>query len=187
EELVAFAAGSKNVRVVTSADLVNLVRQDDHERTYNRKTLIAAARELVTSDSFPPEYLVVSDDALSLSDAVQAFTHALAAEGPANAIAVRTMLGPFRARGRTTAEFTTRAKDVRAAAAQLVTQIEQPRKPDALPATVSIGDHDAELEAYLYAAAKFLLGEDGALTVPALRPAGPDPARWTIKPARMAH
>jgi len=31
-----------------------------------------------------------------------------------------------------------------------------------------------------------LLGAKGTLEVPALKQASPDPARWTIKPARMA-
>ncbi len=199
EELVKFVAANRQVRVVTAADLLHRVRRDDLERTYDRQTLEAAARQLTEVDSFPPQFLVVSgaagEDALSLSDAVQAITRAIAAEPGKDPFAVRTMLGPIRDRGPRrergaapplTSAFTARAADVRAAARRLVSEIQKPGQPDALPATVRIGDHEAELEAYLYAAAKVLLGAKGTLEVPALKQASPDPARWTIKPARMA-
>ena len=73
---------------------------------------------------------------------------------------------------------------MRAAAGNLAASLDERLKPDALPATVRIGDQDAELETYLYVAAKVLLGEKGSIAAPALKQAGPDPARWTVKPAR---
>ena len=197
EELVTFVASNKHVRVVCASDLLDSVRQDDLERTCDRPTLEAVARKLADVGSFPPQFVVVSGpaggDVLSLSDAVQAITRALAGEGSKGSFAVRTMLGPIRDRGPrqprrgpppATKAFTTRASDVRAAAAQFARKLDQLGKPDALPATVQIGDHEAELEGYLFAAAKVLLGEKGSITVPALKQDSPDPARWTIKPAR---
>jgi len=149
-----------------------LVRGDDLERTYDLLTVRAAASKIAASTDRLPEYVALESDFLSLSDCAQAFTAALAGR---KTIAVRTMLGP--ARPAPPAQATLNAADVAAAAKSL--------KPlDALPATVAIGNQSLPLETYLHAAARVLAGEKGEFTVPPLRRPGPDPARWTVKPAR---
>lgn len=193
EEMVTFIANNKHVRVLSAEEILHLVRQDDLERTYDRETLEAAARQLGDADSFPPRFLVATGDALSLSDAVQAITRALASGASEDSFAVRTMLGPIRTgvprqpRGSpppSTKALTVSAAGVRAAAASLAAKLDERGKPDALPATVRIDDQEVEMETYLYAAAKALLGEKGPIRAPALKQAGADPARWTAKPAR---
>ncbi len=184
EELVAFAAGDPRVRVVTTADLLEMLR-DDLERTFDRATVEAAARGLVEAQDFPPEFLTVSsgggEDALSLSDAVQAITRAIG--GDSGEFAVKTMLGPIQASA-APGGFDVSATDVRLAAKRLTSQLDQPGRPDALPASVEIAGRERPLESYLFAAARVLLGESGEFRVPELRRVEADPARWTIKPAR---
>ena len=171
EELVGAAAGDPRVRVAASTDLLGLVRGDDLERTYDLLTVRAAARKIAAVADRLPEYVALENDFLSLGDCVQAFTAALAGR---KTIAVRTLLGP--ARPAPPAQAKVQAADVVAAAKSL--------KPDALPATVAVGNQPLALETYLYAAARVLAGEKGEFTVPPLRGPGPDPARWTVKPAR---
>ena len=132
----------------------------------------AAARKIAAVADRLPEYVALENDFLSLGDCVQAFTAALAGR---KTIAVRTLLGP--ARPAPPAQAKVAAADVVAAAKNL-------KPPDALPATVAVGNQPLALETYLYAAARVLAGEKGEFTVPPLRGPGPDPARWTVKPAR---
>ena len=193
EELVEFAARDPRVRVVTTADLLEMLRSD-LERTFDRDILEAAAKDLVDVESFPPEFLVVSttegEEALSLSDAVQAITRAIADDSDAGEFAVRTMLGPIRARGSrapapaTLRGFDVSAADVRIAARRLSSQLDQRGRPDALPDSVEIAGRERPLESYLFAAARVLLGERGEFSVPELARAPSDPAQWTIKPAQ---
>jgi hypothetical protein len=171
EELIATAAGDKRILVATSNDLLQLVRGDDLNRTYDRATVLAAARKIAASTDRLPEYVVLENDFLSLGDCVQAFTAVLAGR---KTIAVRTMLGP--ARPAAPAEARLKAADVIAAAGSLAA--------DALPPEVSIGNQPVALGTYLYAVARVVAGEKGEFTVPALRGPGSDPARWTVKPAR---
>jgi hypothetical protein len=171
EDLVGAAAGDKRIRVATSNDLLGLVRSDDLERTYDRATVLAAAGKIAAATERLPEYVVLEDDSLSLGDCVQAFTALLAGR---KAMAVKTLLGPSRPAPPTEAKL--RAADVVAAAKAI--------PADALPATVAIGGRQVPLETYLYAAARVARGEKGEFTAPALRGPGPDPARWTVKPAR---
>ena len=171
EELVATAAGDRRIRVLTASDLLGLVRRDDLERTYDRATVLAAAGKIAAAVDRLPEYVVLENDSLSLGDCVQTFTALLAGR---KAMAVKTLLGP--SRPPPPAEANLKAPDVIAAAKALPS--------DALPATVTIGGRQVSLETYLYAAARVASGEKGEFTVPALRGPGPDPARWTVKPAR---
>jgi len=76
------------------------------------------------------------------------------------------------------------ALTVTAAARKLARKLDERRAPDALPATVDIGGQNAALEAYLVAAARVLADQQGEFEVPAVRGPGPDPALWTVKPAR---
>ena len=174
------------MRVVTTADLLEMLH-DDLERTFDRSTLEAAAKELVEVESFPPEFLTVTsdggEDALSLSDAVQAITRALSDPSDAGEFAVRTMLGPIQASA-TAGGFDVSAEDVRLAAKRLTSRLDQPGRPDALPGSVEIAGKERPLESYLFAAARVLLGQSGEFHIPALASASTDPARWTIKPAR---
>jgi hypothetical protein len=181
EDLVAYAATEKRIRVLASSDLIQLVREDDLERTYGRPALESAARLLASSSDKLPEFVVTDNDALSLSDCVQAFSRALASSGRP---AVRTLLGPLRAPGSAAEAATVSAQDVVAAARTLVARLDQKQIPDALPPTVNVGGQEIALESYLYAAARAILGEKDTITIPRLASVGADPARWTIKPAR---
>jgi len=186
EELVAFAAADSRVRVVTTADLLEMLH-DDLQRTFSRSTLEAAAKELVEVESFPPEFLTVSigggEDVLSLSDTVQAITRAIGGDADAEEFAVRTMLGPIQASGAGGA-FDVSAAEVRLAAKRLSSGLDQRGRPDALPGMVEIAGRERPLESYLFAAARVLLGQNGEFRVPELGRVRADPARWTIKPAR---
>lgn len=179
DELVRVAATDPRIRVVVSTDLLQLVRPDDIERTYDREILIPAARVIANADGALPRWVALDNDALSLSDCVQAFTAALAG---AKTLRVRTMLGPARPPSEA-GEVTFTSSAVTAAARALAAQIGSRRTPDELPAKVKVGDSEVPLETYLYAAARTLLG-DKNVNVPPLRSGPPDPARWTAKPAR---
>lgn len=171
EDLVAAAAGDKRIRVVTLAGLIGLVRHDDLERTYDKATVLAAARQIAAASAALPDFVVVENDSLSLGDSVQALTALLAGR---KRMAVKTLLGP--ARPARPAEVKLSAAGVVAAAKAM---------PDGvLPSPVTIGGQPVALETYLYAAARVAGGETGEFTVPALRGVGPDPARWAVKPAR---
>lgn len=63
-------------------------------------------------------------------------------------------------------------------------ELQEQRTPDMLPASVKGGAQDVMLETWLWAAARLLSGEKDTIAVPAVASVGPDPARWTAKPAR---
>jgi hypothetical protein len=177
--LVEAAARDRRVRVVIARDLLGMVRADDLERTYDRATVVAAAKKIADSGEKLPEFVVTGDDALSLADCVQVFTRALAGE---QALKVRTMLGPGRpAAGRAAQKL--RAADVTAAAKSLAPRLNRFGRPDALPATVPVAGRELPLEMYLYASARVLAGEKSEFEAPSPR-VSPDPARWAMKPAR---
>lgn len=180
DELVAYTANEKRIRVVTSVDLIKLVRQDDLERTYDRAAVLAAARIIAASTTKLPEFVVLDDDALSLSDCVQAFSRTLASLKPS----VRVVLGPVQRPEGPVETLALSPKDVVNASRALAADLDRKRIPDVLPATVSVGGREVALESYLWAAARVLLGQKQTIEVPPLAGVGPDPARWTIKPAR---
>jgi len=181
EDLAAAASGDPRIRVMTAGDLLALVRADDLERTYERPVVMEAARRIAAAGDKLPEFVALDSDALSLGDCVQVFTRALAGE---KKLAVRTMLGPARRPGEPAAAVKVSAAAVTAAAKKLARKLDEQSAPDALPATVDVGGREAPLEAYLVAAARVLAGEQGQFETPAARGPGPDPALWTVKPAR---
>ncbi len=180
EDLAAFAADETRIRVVTASDLLAMVRPDDLERIYDRAVVDAAAKIVATASGKLPEFVALAGDALSLSDCVQAFSQALDSRP---ALAVRVILGPARRSG-PAAAVTVARNDVIAAARVLASRLEPLRMPDLLPATVEAAGREMAIESYLYAAASALSNGNDPIQVPALAQVGPDPAQWTIKPAR---
>jgi len=181
EDLVAAAAADPRIRVMTAGDLLALVRADDLERAYDRRTVLEAARKIAAAGEKLPEFVALENDALSLGDCVQAFTRALAGQ---KKLAVRTMLGPARPPREPAVAMKINAASVTAAAKKLAQKLDEKGAPDALPATIDIGGRETTLETYLAAAARVLAGETQEFEAPAPRGPGADPARWTVKPAR---
>lgn len=183
EELVALSGRHERIRNVTVSQIYALVRPDDLERTYPRQTVLDAAKIIAASKTNLPEFVVTGEDALSLSDCVQAFTKSLTSKPPA----VRVMLGPIRRPSREpVSAVSLTASSVRTAAASLTAPLEQKQLPHTIPAVVRIADKDVPIETYLHAAAQVLTGNNGPIEVPALATVAPDPAQWTVKPARRA-
>ncbi len=80
EKIVSWMAGNRDIHIVTSRE-VYAAAIDDREKTLTMKELGLAADMLLTTmnrDGFPPEYVALGEDFLSLADAFQAFAQSLA-------------------------------------------------------------------------------------------------------------